>query len=357
MSNLDEHPAEGVCGGEGAEGPVIELLEAREVVLGRTTRVRRLLPNKDRRMVGAWCFVDHYGPDDLTARVDSYDVPGERGMLVPPHPHTSLQTVSWLFEGEIEHRDSVGSHAMVRPGELNIMTAGNGIAHSEVSLPDGPPTLHGAQLWVALPDSQRTTVPPHFNAYADLPELTLDGAHGTVMIGTVAGITSPAPAYTPLVGADLQLEGATTLPLTPAFEYAVLVVAGSLTVSDPTPADPTAADPTASDPTVGDRTTAGLTAGFGEMVYLGAGRDDIELTGDARFLLLGGEPFEEQLVMWWNFIGRSHEEIVAARNDWMASIEAQGTDRFPTVPGYDGDALPAPPLPATRLKPRPRSRR
>ncbi|MDX6261317.1 MAG: quercetin 2,3-dioxygenase [Kribbellaceae bacterium] len=332
MSNLEERPAEGVCGGEGAEGPVVELLEAREVVLGRTTKVRRLLPNKNRRMVGAWCFVDHYGPDDLTARVDSYDVPGERGMLVPPHPHTSLQTVSWLFEGEIEHRDSVGSHAMVRPGELNIMTAGNGIAHSEVSLPDGPPILHGAQLWVALPDSQRTTVPPHFNAYADLPALELDGARGTVMIGTVAGITSPAPAYTPLVGADIQLEGRTaTLPLTPAFEYAVLVVAGALTAGD-------------------------LTAGFGEMLYLGAGREAIDLTGDARFLLLGGEPFEEQLVMWWNFIGRSHEEIVAARNDWMASIDTHGTDRFPAVPGYDGDALPAPPLPGTRLKPRPRSR-
>ena len=313
---------------------MLELLEAREVLLGRTTKVRRLLPNKNRRMVGAWCFVDHYGPDDLTARVDSYDVPGERGMLVPPHPHTSLQTVSWLFEGEIEHRDSVGSHAMVLPGELNIMTAGNGIAHSEVSLPDGPPTLHGAQLWVALPDSDRSTVLPHFNAYADLPTLELDGARGTVMIGTVAGVTSPAPAYTPLVGADVQVDAGRTvsLPLTPAFEYAVLVVAGSLTIGE-------------------------LTPGFGEMVYLGAGREAVELIApeDARFLLLGGEPFEEQLVMWWNFIGRTHEEIVAARNEWMASIEAHGNNRFPAVPGYDGDALPAPPLPGTRLKPRPRS--
>jgi redox-sensitive bicupin YhaK (pirin superfamily) len=335
MSNLDKDPVEGVCGGEGAEGPVLELLAAREVLLGRTTKVRRLLPNKNRRMVGAWCFVDHYGPDDLTVRVDSYDVPGERGMLVPPHPHSSLQTVSWLFEGEIEHRDSVGSHAMVLPGELNIMTAGNGIAHSEVSLPDGPPTLHGAQLWVALPDSDRTTVLPHFNAYADLPTLELDGARGTVMIGTVAGVTSPAPAYTPLVGADVEVDAGRTvsLPLTPAFEYAVLVVGGSLTIGE-------------------------LTPGFGEMVYLGTGREAVELTApeDARFLLLGGEPFEEQLVMWWNFIGRTHEEIVAARNEWMASIEAHGNNRFPAVPGYDGDALPAPPLPGTRLKPRPRSR-
>jgi redox-sensitive bicupin YhaK (pirin superfamily) len=287
-------------------------------------------------MVGAWCFVDHYGPDDLTARVDSYDVPGDRGMLVPPHPHTSLQTVSWLFEGEIEHRDSVGSHAMVRPGELNIMTAGNGIAHSEISLPTAPPMLHGAQLWVALPDSVRTTVPPAFNAYADLPTLALDGAEATVMIGTVGGVTSPAPAYTPLVGADLRVEAGRTvsLPLTAEFEYAVLVVDGSLRVGD-------------------------LAPGFGEMVYLGTGRSEIELTSSAdgaRCLLLGGEPFEEELVMWWNFIGRTHEEVVAARNDWMASIDAGGNDRFPAVIGYDGAPLPAPALPGTRLKPRPRSR-
>ncbi|HET6295684.1 MAG TPA: pirin family protein, partial [Kribbella sp.] len=213
MSDLEKDPAEVVHQSSEAEGPVLELLEARQVVLGRTTKVRRLLPNKNRRMVGAWCFADHYGPDDLTKRVDPYDVPGAAGMLVPPHPHTSLQTVSWLFEGEIEHRDSVGSHAMVRPGELNIMTASNGIAHSEVSLPSAPPMLHGAQLWVALPDSVRSTVTPTFNAYAELPELTLDGARATVMIGTVGGVTSPAPAYTPLVGADVIVEPGRTVTL------------------------------------------------------------------------------------------------------------------------------------------------
>lgn len=335
MSDLEKHPAEVVGTGD-CDGPALELLEPREVVLGRTTKVRRLLPNKDRRMVGAWCFVDHYGPDDLTGRVDSYDVPGERGMLVPPHPHTSLQTVSWLFEGEIEHRDSVGSHAFVRPTELNIMTAGNGIAHSEVSTPAAPPVLHGAQLWVALPDSVRTTVAPAFNAYADLPTLDFDGAHATVMIGTVAGVTSPAPAYTPLVGADITIEAGRTLslPLTHSDEYAVLIVDGSLSVGD-------------------------LTPGFGEMAYLGAGRDSVELVASdngVRLLLLGGEPFEEQLVMWWNFIGRSHEEIVADRNDWQEAIAAGGSDRFPMVTGYDGAPLPAPALPAIALKPRPRSR-
>lgn len=342
MSNLERDPAESECGAEVVEDDVLEFLEPRKVLLGRTTQVRRLLPNKTRRMIGAWCFVDHYGPDDLSARVDSYDAPGSRGMLVPPHPHTGLQTVSWLFDGEIEHRDSVGSHAIIRPGELNIMTSGNGIAHSEVSVPDGPSIMHGCQLWVALPDAARASVPPAFNQYVDLPVATFNGGRvkATVLIGSVAGVTSPAPAYTPLVGADLAIDAGQTLalPLTPEFEYGVLVVAGRLRIGD-------------------------LTAGHGEMVYLGTGRTTIDLSTEAeaagedvRFLLLGGEPFEERLVMWWNFIGRSHADIVTARADWQAAIDAGGNDRFPMVPGYDGDPLPAPGLPATELKPRGRSR-
>jgi redox-sensitive bicupin YhaK (pirin superfamily) len=156
------------------------------------------------------------------------------------------------------------------------------------------------------------------------------------MLGTVGGVTSPAPAYTPLVGADVTIEPGRTvrLPLTPEFEYAVLVVEGSLQVGE-------------------------LAPGFGEMTYFGTGRSEVQLvaSGDGvRFLLLGGEPFAEELVMWWNFIGRTHDEIVAARDDWMASVDATGTSRFPVVPGYEGDPLPAPPLPTARLKPRPRSR-
>ncbi|HEU4946215.1 MAG TPA: pirin family protein [Kribbella sp.] len=336
MSNLERDPAESACGGEAVDEPVLELLEPRKVWLGRTTQVRRLLPHKTRRMVGAWCFVDHYGPDDLTERVDHYDTPGPRGMQVPPHPHTGLQTVSWLFDGEVEHRDSVGSHAIVRPGELNIMTSGNGIAHSEVSVPEGPPILHGAQLWVALPDGVRSTAEPAFHRYADLPEVWLDGGRATVLVGTVDAVTSPAHSYTPLVGADLTIEGGrtVTLPLTPEFEYAVLVVGEPLRVGN-------------------------LTADFGDLVYLGAERASVDLTAigaGGRCLVLGGEPFEEHLVMWWNFIGRSHAEIVQARADWMDGIAAGGNDRFAMVPGYDGDPLPAPELPATELKPRGRSR-
>jgi quercetin 2,3-dioxygenase len=328
VSNLEKDPAEQACSGEPG-GPVVELLEPREVWLGKTTKVRRLLPHKEHRMVGAWCFADHYGPDDLTARVDPYDVPGPRGMLVPPHPHTGLQTVSWLFEGLIEHRDSVGSHALVRPGELNIMTSGRGIAHSEVSVPDGPPVLHGAQLWVALPSGAE--VPPGFEQYAELPRVELDGVHGTVMLGELAGVVSPARSYTPLVGADLTVDAAARVPLTPAYEYAALVVDGPVRVE-------------------------GQPAEHGELVYLGQGRDAFELSGPGRVLLLGGEPFAEQIVMWWNFIGRSHDDIVAARNDWMAGLSGGSTSRFGVVQGFDGDPLPAPDLPHTQLKPRGRTR-
>ena len=149
MSNLEEKPPELDCHTAPAVG--VEIMTPRDVPLGgpRAMRVRRTLPQRERSLIGAWCFVDHYGPDEVA---DS------GGMVVPPHPHTGLQTVSWLFTGEVEHRDSAGHHAMVRPGEVNLMTAGRGISHSEVS-PPSTSTLHGAQLWVALPDSARHTDP------------------------------------------------------------------------------------------------------------------------------------------------------------------------------------------------------
>ncbi len=321
MSNLEREPAEQACAGQPTDGPVTELLEPRKVWLGRTQQVRRLLPHKEHRMVGAWCFVDHYGPDD------AHD-----GMWVPPHPHTGLQTVSWLLDGRILHRDSVGSLAEVRPGQLNIMTAGPGIAHSEESHDqDANPLVHGAQLWVALPESARNSVPPRFDQYEELPALELDGVRGTVMTGEVAGVVSPAPAYTPLVGADLTVEGPGSVPLTSEYEYAVLVVDGPIVV---------------------DRQRAE----FGEMVYIGTGRTEVALTGPGRVLLLGGEPFAERIVMWWNFIGRSHDEIVAMRNAWNDGLTGGPTDRFGVVRGFDGEPLVAPELPHLELKPRGRMR-
>ncbi|GBQ02787.1 pirin [Streptomyces spongiicola] len=317
MSNLDRQAALSVCGGRGfvVADPVRELLNPRRVRLGESTEVRRLLPNLGRRMVGAWCFVDHYGPDDIA---------GEPGMQVPPHPHMGLQTVSWLHQGEVLHRDSTGSLRTIRPGELGLMTSGRAISHSEESPKSRARFLHGAQLWVALPDAHRHAE-PHFQHHAELPRVTTSGLTATVILGEFAGARSPGSVYTPIVGADLALTRGTgtAVPLEPDFEYAVLSMSGETRV-DGVPVLP------------------------GSMLYLGCGRGELPLRAesDAALMLLGGEPFEEELIMWWNFIGRSHEEIAQAREDWMSS------GRFGRVEGYDGGRLPAPELPPVTLKPR-----
>ncbi|MET8978284.1 pirin family protein [Streptomyces sp. NPDC004539] len=321
MSNLDRAPAPAVCGGRGfvVAEPVRELLTPRRVQLGGSTEVRRLLPNLGRRMVGAWCFVDHYGPDDIA---------GEPGMQVPPHPHMGLQTVSWLHDGEVLHRDSTGSLQTIRPRELGLMTSGRAISHSEESPRDHARLLHGAQLWVALPDTHRHTE-PRFEHHAALPEVTAPGLTATLILGTLDGAASPGAAYTPITGADLTLAEGTDvrLPLEPDFEYAVLAMSGETHV-DGVPVLP------------------------GSMLYLGCGRTELPLraASDASVMLLGGEPFDEELVMFWNWIGRSQEEIEQARRDWT-----EGT-RFGEVKGYDGAPLPAPELPTTPLKPRGRVR-
>ena len=217
MTNPERDPDEIVCTTGAA---AVEVMVPREVPLGgpRAMHVRRTLPQRHRSLIGAWCFLDHYGPDEVA---DS------GGMSVAPHPHTGLQTVSWLFTGEVEHRDSAGHHAMVRPGELNLMTAGRGISHSEVS-PASTTTLHGAQLWVALPESARHAE-PGFEHYA--PEtVTGDGWRARVFLGSLLGERSPVTTYSPLLGAELLLEPRTeiTLDVDPAFEHGVLVDGGIL---------------------------------------------------------------------------------------------------------------------------------
>ncbi|MEY9963124.1 redox-sensitive bicupin YhaK (pirin superfamily) [Streptacidiphilus sp. MAP12-16] len=321
MSNLETAPQARVCGGRDdvSAEPVRELLTGKLVPLGESTVVRRLLPNLGRRMVGAWCFVDHYGPDDIER---------EPGMQVAPHPHTGLQTVSWLHDGEVTHRDSLGSLATVRPRELGLMTAGRAIAHSEQSPREHGPRLHGAQLWVALPEAHRR-IDPHFEHYTALPEVTAPGLHATVILGELDGSRSPGGVYSPLVGADLTLAAGTSarLPVDPDFEYAVLTMSGAAEVD-------------------------GVRVEPGSLLYLGCGRRELPLRADldSSVLLLGGEPFEEKIVMWWNFVARTHEDITQAREDWMNG------DRFGTVHGYDGPSIPAPELPGTRLKPRGRTR-
>jgi redox-sensitive bicupin YhaK (pirin superfamily) len=275
------------------------------------------LPQRERSLIGAWCFIDHYGP---------HDVSGGTGMDVPPHPHTGLQTVSWLFSGEIEHRDSAGIHAMVRPGELNLMTAGAGICHSEVSTANTT-VLHGVQLWVALPDADRDTA-RDFTHYVPEPR-EVAGATMRVFLGDLAGGRSPVHTFTPLLGAhvDLAPGAAVTLDVDSAFEHGVLLDHGSVDV-------------------------AGTPLAVADLAFQGAGNSRLTLSnrGDqpARVLVLGGPPFPEELVMWWNFVGRSHDDIVRYRRQWESH-----DDRFGEVHGYRGSRLPAPPLPNATLRPRP----
>lgn len=329
----------------------VEILTPREVPLGglRAMTVRRTLPQRERSLIGAWCFLDHYGPDDVA---------DTGGMSVAPHPHTGLQTVSWLFTGEIEHRDSAGHHATVRPGELNLMTAGHGISHSEVSTPDTT-TLHGAQLWLALPDTARDGT-PGFEHYAP-SALEGEGWTARVFLGSLLGQTSPVTTFSPLLGAEIILRpGASlTIDVVAAYEHGVLVDTGVARVD-------------------GDEVKAH------ELAYRAPGSARLTLdAGDsgARLLLLGGEPFGEPIVMWWNFVGRSHEEVVAFRDAWQAQVlDDGGAARDPAAAGglhessepqrvvrdgqqvrpgrfgiVDGEHLapiPAPALPNARLKQR-----
>ncbi|HWH97621.1 MAG TPA: pirin family protein [Pseudolysinimonas sp.] len=302
----------------------VQILEPREVPLGgmRALPVLRTLPQRARSLVGAWCFVDSYGP-----------LPADRAgtMDVPPHPHTGLQTVSWLYAGEIEHRDSAGSHALIAPGEVNMMTAGAGIQHSEVST-SASRELHGVQLWIALPDRSRH-IAPFFETFAPVPVIVGD-ATVRVFAGTLAGSSSPISVFTALVGAqvDLPPRGVVEFEVDPRFEHGFIVDAG-------TPRLQGSEIPT-------DR--LGVVAAGPGTLRLEASEEPV------RGLLIGGEPLGEPIVMWWNFVGRSHDEVVAFREQWQAEVIAGANPdgRFGVVAGYPGAALPAPELPNVRLHPR-----
>jgi redox-sensitive bicupin YhaK (pirin superfamily) len=291
----DARPDEAACG-EPHE-PEVEVSPSREASVGGVA-VRRALPRRERRTVGAWCFADHFGP------VAATDAAAQAGsMEIGPHPHTSLHTVTWLLEGSLLHRDSLGSEQLIRPGQLNLMTAGHGVAHAEET-PQGDlhRAQHGIQLWVAQPERTRHG-PPAFEHHAELPEAGIVAARVTVLIGEVAGAASPARSDTPLVGAELASDGGRfTVPLDPAFEHALVVLTGSLAVGD------TQVVP-------------------GHLAYLGQGREQLDLAaeGETRALLLGGEPLGEQIVMSWNFVGRSRDEVAQAAADWNAGAERFGT--------------------------------
>ncbi len=278
-----------------AGGPVIELAPGRITQVG-SLPVRRVLPHRPRRTVGSWCFVDHVGPVPLD---------GAEEVGIGPHPHLGLQTVTWLVSGELVHLDSLGSEQPIRPGQLNLMTAGHGVAHAEEDRGRAR-ELQGVQLWVAQPEATRDGAAA-FEHHAELPRRELDGATATVLVGSLAGASSPARRDTDHMGAELVLRppGA-TVPLRPDYEHALVVLEGRVTVRGG--GDDTVVEP-------------------GVLAYLGSGRDECALGADepARALLLGGVPFPEPVLMWWNFVARSRDEVSEARREWTAGDERFGT--------------------------------
>jgi quercetin 2,3-dioxygenase len=297
-----------------APKPVVERLEARSTEIGGGIIIRRALPNRHRRTVGAWCFLDHAGPI-------LFDEGG--GLHVGPHPHIGLQTFTWMIEGEVVHRDSLGNEQLITPGQVNLMTAGSGIAHAEDSAPGPGGRLHAAQLWIALPEHERRRAPA-FRNYPHLPLIERGGFSVRVLAGSAFGETSPAEVYSPLVGLDLASAGraALELPLEPSFEHAALVLAGSASV-------------------------AGEALAPGTLLYLGTGHASVSLraTEAARVLLIGGTPFGEEILVWWNFVARTPEEMAAATRDWNAGRH------FGPVHGSPAPPLIAPDVAGLNLRP------
>jgi redox-sensitive bicupin YhaK (pirin superfamily) len=283
----------------------IELTTSRTAMVGQSS-VRRALPNRSRRTIGAWCFVDHMGPAEVTD-------PATSG--IGPHPHMGLQTVTWLLSGELRHRDSLGSDQVIRPGQLNLMTAGYGVAHAEEGN-DYRGSFQGVQLWVAQPEATRHDSPA-FEHHDELPVVELGHATGTVLVGAFGSGRSPARRDTDHFGVDLAVgSGSTELPLSPKAEHALVMLEGAVSAED-------------------------TVVTSGHLFYIGPGRSALGLaaTGAARGLLLGGVPFESPVSMWWNFVARTHDEIDAATRDWNAE-----SPRFGEVESTLG-RIPAPDTP------------
>ncbi len=293
-----------------------ERLETRSAEIGGGLTIRRALPNRQRRTVGAWCFLDHAGPMEFAAG---------GGMHVGPHPHIGLQTFTWMIEGEVVHRDSLGNEQVITPGQVNLMTAGAGIAHAEDSAPGRAGRLHASQLWIALPEGQRRR-PPAFRNYPHLPLVESGGFSVRVLAGSAFGQASPAEVYSPLVGLDLTAARRATLrlPLETSFEHAALVLSGAATVG-------------------------GETLSPGTLLYFAPGREELALRSEsaARILLIGGTPFGEEILVWWNFVARTREEIAEATSDWNAGR------RFGQVHGSPAAPLVAPAVVGLNLRPAP----
>ncbi len=270
----------------------VEAREGRAASVGGVDIVR-VLPTKGRRTVGPWCFVDLILPADAE---------NPDPMEVGPHPHIGLSTVTWLFDGEAEHSDSLGTTQLIRAGELNLMTAGHGIAHAELGMGRN---LRGAQMWLAQPDGTRHGS-SRFEHHAELPSLDLTAGQATVIAGTIDGVTSPAETDWPTVGADLELRtGSFEVPVVVGHEHAVVPI------DNPVLVDGTIIEP-----------------GWLGLIPQGFDSIRVETNSDSRLMLLGGEPLGEAIQMWWNFVARDQNELTRAWRDWQAG----DTDRFGPVP-------------------------
>lgn len=286
--------------------PVHQKIKTHNASLGKGLTLKRALPSRERRMIGAWCFLDHFGPMDLKK---------SNGLNVAPHPHIGLQTFTWTLKGEILHRDSLGSKQVIQPGQVNLMTAGRGISHSEESLPDS--VLHGLQLWIALPDAVRH-IEPEFIHYAEIPSLHYEQVHISVVAGTFLDVHAPTKVYSPLMGIQLEAQEDTTvtLPLNPTFEYGLLPINGSVDLESESIDNDT-------------------------LMYLGCGRAELamHLSKGTRVFMIGGEPFAEEILMWWNFVARTKQELVEATKAWNEHCD------FGEVKGYSGAPYVAPEMP------------
>lgn len=269
--------------------------------------VGRILPYAKRRMVGPFIFLDHMGPADFAAH---------HGIDVRPHPHIGLATVTYLFEGEIWHRDTLGSNQLIHPGDVNWMTAGRGIAHSERTEPTEKARahrMHGLQSWVALPKEYEETAPEFFHhPAATLPCITHNGANIHLVAGRAFGHEAPVKLYSPLFYAAVTLQAGSTLELPHEYrERALYLLEGSLRIGD------TMIQP---------HTMPVFTAGE---------RIVVEAITPSRFMLLGGEPLSEPRFIDWNFVSSSEERLEQARDDWR-------NQRFGTIPGDADEFIPLP---------------
>jgi redox-sensitive bicupin YhaK (pirin superfamily) len=298
----------------GTDAMAWQRIAARHADLGGGFSIARVLPSATRRTVGAWCFLDHAGPARFVAGA---------GMRVGPHPHIGLQTFTWMIEGQVLHHDSLGNRQLIAPGEVNLMTAGRGIAHSEESVGDQG-VVHAAQLWIALPDAQRHCEPA-FVHHASMPVARVDGFRATVLAGSAFDLISPVILFSELIGLDFVADAAarTRIDLQREHEHAVLCLRGAARI------DGQAIEP-------------------GALHYAPPGRDGVELACDAatQLLLIGGTPFDEALLIWWNFVARTQGEVEQAAADWNAGR------RFGDVPGTTLARVPAPATEGLRLKPR-----